>query len=385
MKEDNAMNFELNQDHKILRDSVRDFVNNEIKPIAARIDEEHAIPATLVKKMAEMGFFGSYLPEEYGGAGLDMLSYAIVIEEISKACASSGVLISAHTSLACGPIDTFGTHEQKQKWLTALNSGERIGCILLTEPDAGSDAGAVTTTYRKEGDAYVINGSKIFITNGGYQGIGVLFATCDKALKHKGISAFIIDLDSPGVSIIKNENKMGIRGTYTTAFALDDVRIPAENLLGEEGRGFHIAMDTLNGGRIGIASQALGIAEGAFERALEYAKERKQFGKPISAFQALQFKLADMYAKIETSKLMTYKAAWMKDAKLEYSMESALCKMLASEAATYVTKEAIQIHGGYGFICDYEVERMYRDAKITEIYEGTNEVQRVVISKQLLG
>ena len=378
------MNFELSQDHKVLQDAVRDFVTKEIKPIAIQIDQDHAIPDELVQKMAEMGFLGSYLPEEYGGAGLDMLSYAIVIEEVSKACGSSGVLISAHTSLACGPIDTFGTHEQKVKWLTPLNTGEKIGCILLTEPDAGSDAGAVTTSYRKEGDEYIINGSKIFITNGGYLGTGILFATHDKSLRHKGVSAFIIDLESAGVSILKNENKMGIRGTYTTAFALDDVRIPAENLLGEEGQGFHIAMDTLNGGRIGIASQALGIAEGAFELALAYSKERKQFGKTISSLQAIQFKLADMYAQIETSKLMTYKAAWMKDAKLEYSMESAMCKMLASEAATYVTKEAVQIHGGYGFICDYEVERMYRDAKITEIYEGTNEVQRVVISKQLL-
>ncbi len=378
------MNFELSQDHKVLQDAVRDFVTKEIKPIAIQIDEDHAIPDELVRKMAEMGFLGSYLPEEYGGAGLDMLSYAIVIEEVSKACGSSGVLISAHTSLACGPIDTFGTHEQKLKWLPPLNTGEKIGCILLTEPDAGSDAGAVTTTYRKEGDEYVINGSKIFITNGGYLGTGVLFATHDKSLKHKGVSAFIIDLESAGVSILKNENKMGIRGTYTTAFALDDVRIPVENLLGEEGKGFNIAMDTLNGGRVGIASQALGIAEGAFDLALAYSKERKQFGKTISSLQAIQFKLADMYSKIETSKLMTYKAAWMKDAKLEYSMESAMCKMLASEAATYVTKEAIQIFGGYGFIVDYEVERMYRDAKITEIYEGTNEVQRVVISKQLL-
>ncbi|MCE1226848.1 MAG: acyl-CoA dehydrogenase family protein [Geobacter sp.] len=379
------MNFELSQDHKVLQDAVRDFVNKEIKPIAAQIDEEHHIPDALVAKMGEMGFLGSYLPEEYGGAGMDMLSYAIVIEEVSKACGSSGVLISAHTSLACGPIDTFGTEEQKKKWLPDLNTGRKIGCILLTEPDAGSDAGAITTTYRKEGNEYIVNGSKIFITNGGYLGTGVLFATSDKTLKHKGVSAFIIDLKTPGVSILKNENKMGIRGTYTTAFALDDVRIPAENLLGQEGKGFNIAMDTLNGGRVGIASQALGIAEGAFERALAYSKERKQFGKTISELQAIQFKLADMYARIETSKLITYKAAWMKDAHLNYMVESALCKMLASETATYVTKEAIQIHGGYGFICDYEVERMYRDAKITEIYEGTNEVQRVVISKALLG
>jgi butyryl-CoA dehydrogenase len=315
---------------------------------------------------------------------MDMLSYAIVVEEVSKACGSSGVLISAHTSLCSGPIYTFGTEEQKKKWLPALNSGDIIGCFLLTEPDAGSDAGAISTTYKRDGDDFVINGSKIFITNGGYKGTGVILATSDKSLKHKGVSAFIIDLQSHGVVILKNENKMGIRGSYTTAFALDNVRIPAANLLGQEGQGFKIAMDTLNGGRIGIASQALGIAEGAFERALTYSKERKQFGAPICDLQAIQFKLADMWARIETSKLMTYKAACLKDAKKSYTMESAMCKMLASEAATYVTKEAIQIHGGYGFICDYEVERMYRDAKITEIYEGTNEVQRVVISKLLL-
>ncbi len=378
------MDFEISQDHKVLQDAVRDFVNKEIKPLAIQIDEEHMIPDSLVKQMGEMGFLGSYLPEEYGGAGMDMLSYAIVVEEVSKACGSSGVLISAHTSLACGPIYTFGTEEQKKKWLPALNAGEIIGCFLLTEPDAGSDAGAISTTYKRDGNDFVINGSKIFITNGGYKGTGVLFATSDKSLKHKGVSAFIVDLNSPGVEILKNEKKMGIRGSYTTAFALDNVRIPVENLLGQEGQGFKIAMDTLNGGRIGIASQALGIAEGAFERSLAYSKERKQFGAPICDLQAIQFKLADMWARIETSKLMTYKAAWLKDNKKAYTMESAMCKMLASEAATFVTKEAIQIHGGYGFICDYEVERMYRDAKITEIYEGTNEVQRVVISKLLL-
>jgi butyryl-CoA dehydrogenase len=378
------MNFELSQDHKVLQSAVRDFVEKEIKPIAMKIDEEHMIPDSLVKMMGEMGFLGSYFPEEYGGAGLDMLSYAIVVEEVSKACGSSGVLISAHTSLAGGPIYSFGTEEQKKKWLPALNTGKIIGCFLLTEPNAGSDAGGTTTMYKREGDEYVINGGKIFITNGGYLGTGVLFASHDRALKHKGISAFIVDLKSPGVTILKNENKMGIRGSYTTAFAFDNLRIPVENLLGKEGKGFNVAMDTLNGGRIGIASQALGIAEGAFERALAYSKERRQFGQAISEFQGIQFKLADMWMRIETSKLMVYKAAWLKDNKMNYTMESAMCKLLASEAATYVTKEAMQIFGGYGFICDYEIERMYRDAKITEIYEGTNEVQRVVISKLLL-
>lgn len=378
------MNFELSQDHKVLQSAVRDFVEKEIKPIAIKIDEEHSIPDELVKKMGDMGFLGSYFPEEYEGAGLDVISYAIVVEEVSKACGSSGVLISAHTSLANGPIYTFGTEEQKKKWLPDLNTGRKIGCFMLTEPNAGSDAGGTMTMYKREGDEYVINGGKIFITNGGYLGTAVLFASHDRSLKHKGISAFIVDLSSPGITILKNEKKMGIRGSYTTAFAFDNLRVPAENLLGVEGKGFNIAMDTLNGGRIGIASQALGIAEGAFERALAYSKERKQFDQSISEFQAIQFKLADMYARIETSKLMIYKAAWLKDQKKNYTMESAMCKMLASEAATFVTKEAMQIFGGYGFICDYEIERMYRDAKITEIYEGTNEIQRVVISKLLL-
>jgi butyryl-CoA dehydrogenase len=378
------MDFELGQDHKVLRDSVRAFVEKEIRPVARQIDEEHMIPDPLVAKMAELGFLGSYLPEEYGGAGLDILSYVIVVEEVSKACASSGVLISAHTSLCSGPIFSFGTEDQKRRWLPALNQGQRIGCFLLTEPDAGSDAGAITTSYRRDADGYLVNGSKIFITNGGYRGTGVVFATSDKSLKHKGISAFIVDLSSPGVVILRNEQKLGIRGSYTTAFALDNVRIPAENLLGSEGQGFKIAMDTLNGGRIGIAAQALGIAEGAFERALAYSKTRKQFGAPIADLQSIQFKLAEMHARIEAARLMTYKAACLKDAGKGYVLESALCKMVASEAATFVTKEALQIHGGYGYICDYEVERMFRDAKITEIYEGTNEVQRVIIAKLLL-
>ncbi len=378
------MNFELSQDHKVLRDSVRDFVEKEIKPLAMKIDEDHKIPEELIAKMSEMGFMGSYIPEEYEGAGLDMLSYAIVVEEVSKACGSSGVLISAHTSLACDPIYRFGTEEQKKRYLPDLATGRKIGCILLTEPDVGSDVSGMSTMYRREGDEIVINGGKTFITNGGFLGTGILFATHDKSLKHKGISAFIVDLKSPGVTILKNEVKMGIRGSYTTAFAFDDLRIPAANLLGQEGQGFKIAMETLNGGRIGIASQALGIAGGAFERALAYSKERKQFGAPICDLQAIQFKLADMYARVEMAKLITYKAAWMKDSKMNYALESAMCKMCASEAATSVTKEAVQIHGGYGYIADYEVERMYRDAKITEIYEGTNEVQRVVISKMLL-
>jgi butyryl-CoA dehydrogenase len=378
------MDFELSQDHKILQSSVRDFVKKEIQPLAIQIDEQHSIPEALIGKMRQLGLLGSYIPESYGGSDLDILSYAIAVEEVSKACGSSGILISAHTSLACDPLNQFGSEQQKKTHLSQLASGEKIGCFLLTEPEAGSDPAALGTTYRKEGNGYILNGTKFFITNGGYRGLGIVFATRDRALKHKGIAAFIVDLQANGVEILRNEDKLGIRGSYTTDFALNDVRVPEDALLGNEGQGFKIAMETLNGGRIGVAAQALGIAEGAFERALAYARVRKQFGTPIGEFQAIQFKLADMYARIETSKLLTYRAAWLKDNKKSYSTESALCKLHASETATFVTKEAVQIHGGYGYITDYEVERMYRDAKITEIYEGTSEVQRLVIARALL-
>ncbi len=375
------MNFDLTDEEKLVRDTARDFAQKELKPIAAEIDKNHKIPDEILKKMGELGFFGVYAPEEYGGAGLSFVSYALVVEEISKVCASTGVLLSAHTSLAVNPILQFGSEEQKKKYLPPLCRGEKIGCILLTEPDAGSDAANVQTTIKEKDDYYIANGNKIFITNGGFKDIGILFATKDKSLRHKGICAFILELDSEGVELLRNEDKMGIRGTYTSAFALDNVKIPKENLLGKEGDGFKIAMDTLDGGRVGIASQALGIAEGAFERAVEYSKERKQFGKPISAFQAVQFKLADMKMRIDQAKWVTYQAAWLKDAKRPFIMESSVAKAVASEAATYVTKEALQVYGGYGYITEYEMERFYRDAKITEIYEGTNEVQRIVISK----
>jgi butyryl-CoA dehydrogenase len=378
------VDFALSQDHKVLRDTVRDFVQNEVKPLAISIDQEHKIPDELIAKMSEMGFLGCFLPEEYDGAGLDYLSYVLVVEEVSKACASSGVLISAHSSLGCAPIYQFGTEEQKKKYLPDMATGRKIGCLLLTEPDVGSDVAGMTTMYRREGDEFVITGGKTFITNGACLGTGVVFATHDKSLKHKGISTFIIDLESPGVAVLKNEDKLGIRGSYTTAFALDDVRVPVANLLGEEGKGFKVAMETLNGCRIGIASQALGIAEGAYDIALAYAKERKQFGAPISQLQAIQFKLADMYSRIEASRLLVYRAAWMKDNKMNYAMDSAMCKLFAAETSMYVTKEAVQILGGYGYVVEYEVERMYRDAKITEIYEGTSEVQRIVIAKALL-
>ena len=378
------MDFNLSEDHKILKDSVADFVKKELSPIAAEIDAKHEIPESIVKQISELGFLGSYVPEEYGGAGLDYMSYVLVIEEVSKACASTGVLISAHTSLCCDPVLQFGSEEQKKKYLPKLCSGEKIGCIMLTEPEAGSDVANISTKYEDAGEHFVANGNKIFITNGGFKGYGILFATKDKQLRHKGLSAFILDLESEGIEIQRNEEKMGIRGSYTTAVNLNNVKIPKKNLLGSEGDGFKIAMETLNGGRIGIAAQALGIAEGAFEKAKNYAMERKQFGKPIGSFQAIQFKLADMVTRIEAAKLITYKAAWLKDMKKTNAIESAMSKLYASEAASYVAAEAVQIHGGYGYITEYEVERMMRDAKITEIYEGTNEVQRITIAKMLM-
>lgn len=384
------MNFQLTDEEKMVQNTIRDFAQNELKPIAADIDKNHKIPETIIQGLAELGLFGVYIPQEYGGAGLSFLSYVIAIEEISKVCASTGVLISAHTSLCANSIYEFGTTEQKEKYLTPIAKGEKIGCILLTEPEAGSDAANVSTTVKKDGDYYIANGTKIFVTNGGYRDYGILVATHDKSLRHKGIDAFILDLKSEGVKLLRNEDKMGIKGTYTSVFALDNVKIPKENLLGKESEGFKITMDCLDGGRIGIASQALGIAEGAYEKALEYAKERKQFGKTLSEFQAIQFKLADMAMHIEAAKLLVYESAWIKD-NLENGasyndliIKSSMAKAYASETATYVTKEAVQIYGGYGYITDYEMERMYRDAKITEIYEGTNEVQRIIISKQLL-
>ncbi|MGE5313994.1 MAG: acyl-CoA dehydrogenase family protein [Acidobacteriota bacterium] len=379
------MDFELSEDHRLLQSSVRDFAEKEIRPLAAQIDETHRIPPELIGKMSEMGLLGIFLPEAYGGAGMDILSYAIVIEEVSRACASCGILISAHSSLACDLILHFGTEEQKQRFLPSLATGAKIGCLLLTEPQAGSDVSGIATTCRKEGDEYILHGSKIFVTNGGFRGTGIVCATLDRSQRHAGLTAFILDLESPGVEILKHEQKLGIRGTYTTAFALDHVRVPASNLLGAEGQGFRIAMEGLNGGRIGVASQALGIASGAFERARTYARERKQFGKPIGELQAIQFKLADMFTRIETSRLLTYRAAWLKQRRQHFAMESAMCKLHASETAAFVTDEALQIHGGYGYITDYEIERMYRDARITRIYEGTSEIQRLIIAKTLLG
>ncbi len=378
------MNFEFTDEQKLVRDMAKDFAQKELKPIASTIDKEHKIPDEILKKLSDLGFFGVYMPQEYGGAGLDYISYVLVVEEISKICASTGVLLSVHNSLVCGGIHMFGSEEQKKKFLPELTSGKKIGSFMLTEPEAGSDAASISTTCEDKGDYFLVNGNKIFATNGAFRGIGLLFTTHDKSLRHKGVNTCVLDLSSEGIELLRNEEKMGLRGSYTSAFALNDVKIPKENLLLGQGKGFKIAMDLLDSGRISIAAQALGIAEGAFELALEYSKERKQFGKPISAFQAIQFKLADMAMRIESAKLLTYRAAWLKNEHKNYLIESAMAKTVASETANFVAKEALQIFGGYGYITEYEIERYYRDAKITEIYEGTNEVQRIVIAKNLL-
>lgn len=378
------MDFEFSEEQKLVRDMARNFAINELKPVAPSIDVDHKIPDEILKKLSELGFFGVYIPEQYGGAGLDYISYIIVIEEIAKVCASTAVMLSVHNSLVCNGIYMFGNDDQKKTYLPELASGKKVGCFMLTEPEAGSDAASISTMCEDKGDYFLVNGNKIFATNGGFKGIGLLFSTHDKSLRHKGIDALILDLNTEGVQLLRNEEKMGLRGSYTSAFALNNVKIPKVNLLDGYGSGFKIAMELLNGGRISIAAQALGIAEGAFEMALEYSKERKQFGKPISSFQAIQFKLADMAMRIESARLLTYRAAWLKNNHKNFVIESAMAKTVASETANFVVKEALQIFGGYGYITEYEIERYYRDAKITEIYEGTNEIQRIVIAKNIL-
>lgn len=378
------MFFKLTEEQELLRKTVRDFAESEIAPKAAEMDEKEEYDYSLWSKMAEMGLTGIPYSDDYEGAGMDNVSYAIAVEELSRVCASSGVLISAHTSLCAWPIYAFGTEEQKQKYLVPLANGEKIGAMGLTEPGAGSDAGATKTTAVLDGDEWVLNGSKIFITNAYYADTYVILASTDRALKQKGISAFIVEKGTPGFTFGKKEHKLGIRASATYELVFENCRIPKENLLGDPGMGFKIIMMTLDGGRIGIASQALGIAQGAYEAALNYSKVREQFGKPLSANQGIQWMLADMATQIEASRLLIYQAAWLKDNKLPYSKESAMAKLFASETAMWVTTKAVQIFGGYGYTREYPVERMMRDAKITEIYEGTSEVQRIVIAANIL-
>ncbi len=383
------MDFMLSKQHEMARTLFKEFAEKEVKPLAQEVDETEVFPRGTVEKMAKAGFLGIPVPKEYGGQGCDPLTYAMCVEELSKVCGTTGVIVSAHTSLCCDPIMTYGTEEQKQKYLVPLAKGEKLGAFGLTEPGAGTDAQGQQTKAVLDGEEWVLNGSKCFITNGKEADVYVIFAitgTVEKRgrLQKKLISAFIVEKGTPGFTFGTKEKKMGIRGSSTYELIFTDCRIPKENLLGQEGKGFGIAMHTLDGGRIGIAAQALGLAEGALDRTVEYVKERKQFGRAIGAFQNTQFQLADMATKVQAAQLLVYKAAMAKATQKVYSIEAATAKLYAAEVAMEVTTKAVQLHGGYGYIREYDVERMMRDAKITEIYEGTSEVQRMVISGALL-
>lgn len=378
------MDFTLSKEHEMARILFRDFAEQQVKPLAREVDETEVFPKGTVDKMQKLGFLGIPISKEYGGQGCDTLTYVLCIEELSKVCGTTGVIVSAHTSLCCDPIKNFGTPEQKEKYLKPLVTGKKLGAFGLTEPNAGTDASGQQTKAVLDGDEYILNGSKIFITNGKEADIYIIFAMTDKSKGTKGISAFIVEKGTPGFTFGTKEKKMGIRGSATYELIFTDCRIPKENLLGQEGKGFGYAMQTLDGGRIGIAAQALGIAAGALETTIAYVKERKQFGKPLSKFQNTQFQIANMATKVEAARFLVYKAAIAKETQKKYSVEAAMAKLFASEVASEVTNMAVQLHGGYGYTREYDVERMMRDAKITEIYEGTSEVQRMVISGSLL-
>lgn len=374
------MQIELSEEHVLLRDSVRRFAEEVVKPRAKEIDVSGEFPRDFFTQAGELGLAGVYVPEEHGGSGMDMIAYALVIEEISKVCASSGVILSVNNSLVCDPILQFGNDDQKKRFLEPLARGEKLGCFALTEPGAGSDAAALRATARLDGDHYVINGNKVFITNGTHADVAIIFASVDLEKKSKGITAFVVDMDNPGLSRGEHEVKLGVNASGTTELVFTDMRVPVADRLGEEGEGFKIAMATLDGGRVGIAAQAVGIAQAAMEEAISYAKEREQFGRPISNFQAIQFYLADMATELDAGRLLTWKAGWTKDQGKRYSLEAAQAKLFTSEMAQWVTNKALQIHGGYGYTREYNVERYFRDARITEIYEGTSEIQKLVIA-----
>jgi len=378
------MDFDLSAEQRMIQEMAQSFAQKEVLPKAAELDETGRFPEELVRQMAGLGLMGVAVPEEYGGAGMDNICYAIAMEEIARACASTAVILSVNNSLACAPILSFGSEEQKRTYLVPLATGEHLGCFGLTEPEAGSDAGSQKTTAVRDGSHYVLNGTKNFITNATEADTCVLFAMTDREKKHKGITAFILDMKSEGITVGKKEVKLGICASATASIILEDVMIPAANRLGNEGEGFKIAMHTLDGGRIGIAAQAIGIARASLEDSLAYAKERKQFGQSIASFQAIQWMLADMATEIDAARMLTYRAAWRKDRNLRYTRESAMAKLYASEAAMRASVKGIQIHGGYGYIREYPAERHFRDAKITEIYEGTSEIQRLVIASDLL-
>ena len=377
------MEFKWNDEQQLMQTMFREFVDKELRPIAAELDEQERFPFELIPKMGEIGLLGIPVAEEFGGVGMGTLEYVMAVEEISKACASTGATISAHTSLCCWPIEHFGTQEQKEKYLPDLATGEKLGAFGLTEPNAGTDAAMQRTTAEDKGDHWLLNGSKVFITNGEVADVYVVFAMTDKAAGNKGISAFLLEKGMEGFSFGSHEKKMGIRASSTCELVFEDVKVPKENLLGELNKGFQIAMMTLDGGRIGIAAQALGIAQGAIDETVKYVKDRVQFGRPISKFQNTQFMLAEMQTRVDAARMLVYRAAAIKDAGEPYSSEAAMAKLFASETAREVTWRAVQLFGGYGYTRDYPVERMMRDAKITEIYEGTSEVQKMVISSRM--
>ena len=378
------MKFDLTEEHLMIRDAARDFAQNELLPGVIERDENQTFPSDQVKKMAELGFMGMMVSPDYGGGGMDTISYVLAMEEISKVDASAAVIMSVNNSLVCWGLETYGTKEQKDKYLRKLATGEILGAFCLSEPEAGSDATSQQTTAIEKNDHYLLNGTKNWITNGNSASIYLVIAQTDPSLGHKGINAFIVEKETTGVIVGKKEDKLGIRGSDTHSIMFNDVQVPKENRIGEDGFGFSFAMKTLSGGRIGIAAQALGIASGAYELALEYSKQRKAFGKEISRHQAIAFKLADMATEIDASRLLCFRAAWLKDNGMNYDREGAMAKVFASETAMKTTTEAVQVHGGYGFVKEYHVERLMRDAKITQIYEGTSEIQRIVISRSIL-
>ena len=378
------MHLDLTDEQKILQRTVREFAEAEVKPLARHCDETGEFPRETFRKAAELGLTGVAIPEAEGGAGFDHISYAIVIEEISRVCASTGVILSVQNSLYCDPVHRLGTEAQKKKFLVPFARGEKIGCYALTEPQAGSNAAALTTKAVRRGDRYVVNGTKSWITNGGAADAAIVYVNTEPAKGEKGITALVIERGTPGFKVGKEEKKLGINATACTELSFSDCEVPVENRIGAEGEGYKVALSTLDGGRIGIAAQATGIAQGAFETALKYSQERLAFGAPISQFQAIQFMLADMSTEIEAARLLLRRAAWKQDTGARFSMEAAMAKLFASEMATRVTHKAIQIHGGYGYSREYPVERMYRDARITEIYEGTSEIQRLVIAAWVL-
>lgn len=378
------MNFLLTQDQQDIRDMVRDFAQNEIAPRAAEIDQHDLFPRDILKKMSDLGLMGIPIPEEWGGVGADFLAYMLAIEEISYASATVGVILAVHTSVGTIPILKFGSQEQKQRYLEKLATGKLLAAFALTEPNAGSDASRITTRGVRQGDHFILNGSKIFITNGGEADVYITTAVTDPTQGIKGISTFIIDKDTPGFSVGKKEKKMGLNGSATTELIFEDAQVPVSQLLGQEGEGFRIAMSNLDGGRIGIAAQALGIARAAFDAAVSYTKQREQFNQSIAEFQGIQFMLADMATRIEASKVLIYRAASLREEGIPCSKESSMAKMFAADTAMSVTTDAVQLHGGYGYTKEYPVERYMRDAKVTQIYEGTNQIQRIVIAKNLL-